>query len=431
MDSLTQPSSWQAAFRIYLQPSVVVMFFLGFSAGLPLLLVFSTLTAWLTDEGISRSAIGFFAWVGMTYSIKVFWAPVVDQVGIRVLTPLLGKRRSWLLLAQLGVAAGLVAMALIDVSQSLSVLVVAALVVAFSSATQDVVIDAYRIERAAPEYQGALATTYSIGNRMAMLVAGAGSLFIAEAVSWSTAYGAMAVIMLLCIVTTLVIAEPDQQLAARQEHGLALFSAAWWKAAVILPFVDFFKRNGLASLLILLFIGLFRLSDIVMGIMANPFYLDLGFTKGDIARVSKVFGLIMTLVGSFVGGLFVVRYKVAWPLVIAAISVALTNLLFAKLATIGPVINWLFVTIGADNFCAGFAGAVFIAYLSGLTNRAYTATQYALFSSLMTLPGKFVSGFSGMVVDAQGYSFFFTYSALMGIPAVVMALIMARYRISH
>ena len=430
MDDLTQPRSWRAALSIYWQPSVVVMFFLGFSAGLPLLLVFSTLTAWLTDEGISRSTIGFFAWVGITYSIKVFWAPVVDQVGIRMLTPLLGKRRSWLLLAQLGVVSGLVVMSVIDVSQSLSVLVAAALVVAFSSATQDVVIDAYRIERAAPEYQAALATTYSVGYRVAMLVAGAGSLFIAEAASWSTAYSVMAVIMLLCIVTTLVIAEPDQQLT-RQEHGLALFSAAWWKAAVILPFVDFFKRNGLASLLILLFIGLFRLSDIVMGIMANPFYLDVGFTKGEIAKVSKVFGLIMTLVGSLVGGLFVVRYKVAWPLVIAALGVALTNLLFAKLATIGPAINWLFVTIGADNVCAGFAGAVFIAYLSGLTNRAYTATQYALFSSLMTLPGKFVSGFSGMVVDAQGYSFFFIYAALMGIPAVVMALIMARYRISH
>lgn len=422
------------------------MLFLGFAAGLPLLLVFSTLSAWLRDMEVSRSAIGFFGWVGITYSVKVFWAPVVDRLPLPYLTARLGKRRSWILMGQLGIVAGLLGMALVDSQQNLLGVALLALVVAFSSSTQDIAIDALRIEAAEPEYQGAMSATYILGYRVAMLVAGAGALFIAQyaeplvgtAAAWQWSYAAMAALMLVGVITVFVISEPAppeveslgdelvQDLLHHQPRSKLERGAVWFASAVVAPFVDFFKRNGRFAIVILLFIGLFRLSDIVMGIMANPFYLDLGFSKADIASIGKLFGFFMTIAGSFLGGLMVVRYGIYRPLLAGAIMVALTNLLFAHLAGIGPDIKWLAVVISADNLSGGFSNAVLIAYLSGLTNRAYTATQYALFSSLMTLPGKFTSGFSGLIVDASGYSFFFTYAAVMGIPAILLAAYILR-----
>jgi len=428
--------SWRQAFLVYCQPSVVVMFFLGFAAGLPLLLVFSTLSAWLSDAGVSRSAIGFFGWVGITYSVKVFWAPVVDRLALPWLTRRFGQRRSWMLLGQLGVVLGLLGMIGCDPQTQLASLALFAVLVAFSSATQDVAIDAFRIESAVTEHQGAMSATYVFGYRTAMLVAGAGALFIADSLSWQWAYISMACLMGVGFITVLLVKEPpradhhetdalEQALVEAALHHQPRSSserlAAWFSSAVVAPFVEFFQRNGRFALMILAFIGLYRLSDITMGIMANPFYLDLGFSKSDIASIGKLFGFVMTILGSIIGGLMVVRYGVYRPLLAGAVMVAATNVLFAQLASVGPDLNWLAVVISADNLSGGFANAAFIAYLSGMTNRAYTATQYALFSSLMTLPGKFLSGFSGVVVDAYDYHTFFIYAAVAGLPAIVLA----------
>lgn len=431
---------WGEALRVYLKPQVVTMLFLGFAAGLPLLLVFSTLTAWLRDMEISRSAIGFFGWVGITYSIKVLWAPVVDRIAIPGLTLVLGQRRSWMLLGQLGIVAGLVAMATVDPKSSLTGVALCALLVAFSSSTQDIAIDAFRIESAVDEYQGAMSANYIFGYRLAMLIAGAGALYVADWWNWAVAYLSMAALMSIGMVTVLLVREPEHRthpvtVEMEEELNRSLGTdslsrlsrvRAWFIGAVVAPFVEFFKRNGRWALVILAFIGLFRLSDITMGIMANPFYLDLGFSKTDIANIGKVFGFFMTIAGSFIGGLLVVRYGIFRPLLAGAVMVALTNLLFAKLATIGPDLSWLALVISADNLSGGFANAAFIAYLSSLTNRAYTATQYALFSSLMTLPGKFFSGFSGVIVDVSSYQLFFIYAALMGIPAIVLSWVVWR-----
>ena len=437
-------TSWREAFAVYRHPRVVAMLFLGFSAGLPLLLVFSTLTAWLRDVGIGRSAIGFFAWVGITYSIKVIWAPVVDRISLPVVTRVFGKRRSWMLVGQLGIASGLLGMAAADPQQSLIPFALLALLVAFSSATQDITIDAYRIEAVAEERQAAMAATYILGYRIALLVAGAGALYIADFASWPAAYCTMAGLVLVGFVTALIIAEPDHQAQSAdlmaEERVVAFMQRsapaqlrgafAWFIGAVVCPFVDFFARNGLFAIVILIFIGVFRLSDITMGIMANPFYLDLGFTKTEIANVSKVFGFFMTIAGAALGGSLVVRYGIMRPLVLAAVMVALTNLLFALLATTGPDIRLLAVVISADNVSGGLANTVFIAYLSSLVNQAYTATQYALFSSVMTLPGKFISGFSGIIVDGFGYVQFFIYASAVGVPAIVLALYLMRRRTS-
>lgn len=412
---------------VYTQRPVIAMFFLGFAAGLPLLLVFSTLTAWLNDYGIEKTAIGFFGWVGITYSIKVFWSPIVDQLPVPLLTQKLGQRRSWMLAGQIGVALGLLLLSLLSPQHDLLIIALCALLVAFSSSTQDIAIDAFRIESAIQEFQGAMSATYVFGYRVAMLVAGAGALYIAEFQGWPMSYMCMALLMLVGVVTTLIIKEPEKITNDNKTFADYHSFSGWFFNAIVSPFIDFFNRQKRFALMILLFIGFYRLSDITMGIMANPFYLDLGFSKTEIANIGKVFGFFMTIAGSFVGGLLVIRYGVHRPLLVGAVMVAATNLLFVKLANVGPDIQWLIVTISADNLSGGLANAVFIAYLSGLTNRAYTATQYALFSSLMTLPGKFFSGFSGVIVDASDYQTFFTYAACMGIPAIALALIVMRH----
>jgi PAT family beta-lactamase induction signal transducer AmpG len=420
------------------------MLFLGFSAGLPFLLVFSTLSAWLAQAGVSRTEIGLLSWIGITYSIKFFWAPVVDRLPLPVLTRSLGRRRGWMLLAQLGIAAGLYGLSGSDPAQALAPLVGFALLVAFASATQDIVIDAWRIEAASQELQGSMAAAYQFGYRIALIVAGAGTLFAAADWGWSAAYLAMAACAIVGVVTTLVIAEPaahiSRDTALREARVVAFMDrsahlpqlwrtiAGWFIGAVVCPFVDFFTRNGLrAGAIILLFIGLFRVTDITMGVMANPFYLDLGYTLKEIAAVAKVYGVVMSMVGVFAGGLSVFRYGAIPVLIVSGVLVILTNLAFATLAYVDqPGIAGLMLVISADNFSAGLAGTAFIAYLSGLTNTAYTATQYALFSSLFTLPGKLIAGGSGWVVDHFGYPFFFIYTSLLGIPALLLVIYLAR-----
>ncbi|MBT4347570.1 MAG: MFS transporter, partial [Methylococcales bacterium] len=362
------------------------MIFLGFSAGLPFLLVFSTLSAWLRDEGVARSVIGYFGWVGMTYSVKVLWAPIVDKVPVLGVTRWLGRRRSWLLVAQVGVGLGLYYMAQLNVETEIESVAICAVIIAFCAATQDIVIDAFRIESAEVKLQGAMAASYVFGYRLALLVAGAGALYIADFYSWQVAYFVMAGLMGVGIVTTLLLNEPVPLVSAgdAQSSGEDLKPSkkvlVWFVGAVVSPFSDFFKRFGRFGFTVLALVAVYKLSDITMGMMANPFYLDLGFTKQEIAQVTKVFGFFMTLLGAFVGGVMVVRYGVMRPLVLGAVLIAATNLLFSILAVAEPDLQLLAIVVSMDNLSGGLATAVFIAYLSSLTSIAHTATQYALFS---------------------------------------------------
>lgn len=418
---------WREALASYRDPAVASMLFLGFSAGLPFLLVFSTLSAWLAQLGVPKATIGLFSWVGLTYSIKVFWAPVIDRTPLPLLGRL-GRRRGWMLLAQFGIIAGLLGVSGTDPATQLSALTLWALLVAFSSATQDIAVDAWRIEAAPEEQQGALAASYQLGYRIALIVAGAGALLVASRHGWPAAYQAMAVCGLVGVVTTLLV--PDRAGAAPHSIGGPF---VWFREAVIGPFADFFARNGaVTGGLILAFVGSFRLTDITMGIMANPFYLDIGYTLDQIAFVAKGYGVLMTILGAMFGGVLVARLGAARSLIIGGLLVIATNLCFAGLALVGePHIEGLVLVISADNLASGLAGTAFIAYLSGLTSVAYTATQYALFSSLFTLPGKLVAGGSGAVVEAVGYVGFFLYTSLLGVPALLMIALLLRRVSAH
>ena len=428
--------SWRESLLVYTRSRVVGMFFLGFAAGLPFLLVFSTLSFWLAEANVSRVTIGFFSWIGITYSIKVIWAPVIDRLPFPFISKLFGKRRGWMLVAQIGIACGLLGMAGIDPAQNLQAIALFGLLVAFSSATQDVALDAYRIEAMDKEYQGAMSAMYIFGYRTALLVAGAGALHISELTDWQMTYVVMALLMVVGMVTVLMIREPEHHVSEqtlKQEGRVAELLGngqpgvwhrlkTWFSSAVVSPFVDFIKRYGKFAIVILIFVGIYRISDITMGVMANPFYYDMGYSKIDIANIGKIFGFFMTIFGAATGGVLVVRYGIHRPLILGAILVAVTNLLFAYLATLGPDLVWLSIVISADNFSGGLAGSAFIAFLSSLTNSAYTATQYALFSSIMTLPAKILGGFSGVIVEGYGYEWFFSYAAVLGIPAIIVAL---------
>ncbi len=420
------------------------MLFLGFSAGLPFLLVFSTLNARLADVGVETATIGFFSWLGITYSVKVFWAPVVDRVSLPVLDRLLGKRRSWMLLAQCGIAVGLFLMARIDPVAAPTLMALCGLLVAFSSATQDVAIDAYRIEIAEPRIQAALAAAYIFGYRVALLVAGAGALYLAEFWSWQISYDVMALLVGVGIATVLVVREPRvnhhaaaADLAHRVEEEVMRRGhlsprmarmTGWFSAAVGGPFLDFFRRYRDLALMILLLVAVYRICDIAMGVMANPFYLNyMGFSKTDVADVTKVFGFFMTILGSGVGGLLVARYGIRPILLIGAILTAGSNLLFMLIAQYPPDIWTLALVVSADNLSGGIANVALIAWLSSMTSASFTATQYALFSSLMTLPGKFIGGFSGLVVEGFDYGGFFLISAATGLPAILLCLYMMRH----
>ncbi|GAB4090742.1 MFS transporter [Hydrogenophaga soli] len=406
------------------------MLALGFSAGLPLLLVLGTLSFRLREAGVDRSTIGYLSWVGLAYAFKWCWAPLVDRLPLPLLTRWLGRRRSWLLLSQAAIAGGLVGMALADPRDGLQVLVGCALVVAFASATQDIALDAFRIESARTEAQGMLAAMYQTGYRLAMIWAGAGVLWLAarsEAAStavaqagyqnggWETAYTVMAVSMLVGALTVLFSREP-----ARAELPPARSLSVWLQGALVEPFADFLRRHRWEAVFILVLIGTYRISDVVMGIMANPFYVDMGYTKDEVAAVTKVYGVVMTLVGAFVGGALTARLGVHRVLMLGAVLSAASNLLFAWLAGHGHDVTALIAVVSADNLAGGIASAAFIAYLSSLTNVQYSATQYALFSSMMLLAPKWLAGFSGVAVDAVGYPVFFTGTAVLGVPVLVL-----------
>ena len=442
---------WLQTLRVYLEPASLRMLTLGFSAGLPLLLVLGTLSFRLREAGIDRSTIGYLSWVGLAYGFKWLWAPLVDRMPLPLLTRWLGRRRSWLLLSQALIVAGLVGMALADPRLTLGPIVWCALAVAFGSATQDIALDAFRIESADANHQAALAASYQTGYRLAMIWAGAGVLWIAARAevapavaqvvgqgvgqalaqgaaayqngAWQAAYLAMAASMSVGVVTVLFSREPVPVVLPPAKNA-----AEWIKGAVVDPFADFLGRYGWQAAQILALIAVYRISDVVMGIMANPFYVDMGFTKDEVAAVTKVYGVIMTLVGAFVGGVLSMRLGVMRILMLGAVLSAGSNLLFAWLAGHGHDVTALIAVVSADNLAGGVASAAFIAYLSSLTNVSYSATQYALFSSMMLLLPKFVAGFSGDYVNAFGYAQFFTSTALLGLPVLLLVWLASRVK---
>jgi PAT family beta-lactamase induction signal transducer AmpG len=423
--------SWMQALRLYAQPGSLRMLALGFAAGLPLLLVLGTLSFRLREAGIDRSTIGYLSWVGLAYGFKWVWAPLVDRMPLPWLTARLGRRRSWLLLAQGVIALGLVGMALNDPAQMLAPLVWCALAVAFGSATQDIALDAYRIESAGADAQATLAASYQTGYRLAMIWAGAGVLWIAARAqgaaagyahaAWQIAYLVMALSLLPGMLVVLLSPEPTPRpMPAARSVG------EWLQGALLDPFADFWRRYRWQALLVLALIAVYRISDVVMGIMANPFYVDMGYTKDEVAAVTKIYGVVMTLVGAFVGGLLSSRLGVMRVLMLGAVLSAASNLLFAWLHGVGHDVTALIAVVSADNLASGIASAAFIAYLSSLTNIQYSATQYALLSSMMLLLPKFIAGFSGDFVNAHGYVAFFEATAWLGAPVLLLVWLAAR-----
>ena len=493
----------------YTHPSLLAMLFLGFSAGLPLLLIFSTLSIWLSEAGVERSAVTYFSWAALGYSFKFVWAPLVDKLPLPVLQHWLGKRRSWLLLSQLMVSSAMLLMAMSDPASAngLYYMALAAVFLGFSSATQDIVIDAYRIEAVEETLQALMSASYVAGYRIGMVVAGAGALYLAAGLgttkeayvysSWQITYAAMAATMLVGVTTTLLIKEPQRRsessfLNSTSDYFrflllfacfvIALIYAYGWLADSVTalktgleglglgvslasflsetirllaavaaagavggllvtlniadqralqetyadPIAEFFGRYGRMALLVLLLIGFYRVSDIVLGVISNVFYLDMGFSKGEIATVT-LFGIWMTILGGFLGGFLTIRYGVLKVLMLGAVMTVITNLLFILVANNPGNLSLLYVVIGADNITAGLAAAAFIAYLSSLTNLSFTAMQYAMFSSIMTLFPKLLGGYSGSMVDALGYQAFFFISSTMGLPVLLLIWLVNRY----
>lgn len=502
------PQNLYSTLTSFTHPRVVTMLFLGISAGIPILLIFSSLSLWLREAGVQRQTVTYFSWAALGYSFKFVWAPLVDNLSLPLLTKLLGRRRAWLFLSQVLIMISISAIALIDPAiNSLTLTAWAAVFLGFSSATQDIVIDAYRIESADNALQTLMSSSYIAGYRIGMLMAGAGALFLASYFgsakglysyqAWQWTYLIMAATMLIGLITTLTISEPLAQTgnktsATIQLRFLLLFLAAvtgfvacfyfsselinhgkkilstvlvnqqlggfileLWRLIFALcvagmisriiilsgfveqqiviqtyirPIKDFFQRYGYGlAWLLLALIGLYRISDIVLGVVANVFYHDLGFSKTEIASVVKGFGLAMTITGGFLGGLLAIRFGIMRILFLGALLSALTNLLFVLLSISGHDMPMLYLVISADNLSAGLASAAFIAFLSSLINISFTAMQYAIFSSLMTMLPKILGGYSGIIVETLGYSKFFLITTMMGIPVLLLIILAEKY----
>ncbi len=435
---------WRDAWRIYAERPVLSMLFMGFSSGLPFLLVFATLSLWLRQSGVERATIGMLSWVGLAYSFKFLWSPVIDRVGLPLLDRWLGRRRSWILVGQAGIALGLLNLAQSDPSSSIRYIAAWALWVAFFSSTQDIAVDAWRIESAARDKQGAMAAAYQLGYRVSLAVASAGAIHLAGTSGWHASYTIMAGLACASMLVTLLVREPPRplaQVAVAQEQRVLdwLEHRSHWPAplrhagsrfvgAVVCPLVDFFSRQGMAlGALICAFIGSYRLTDFVMGTMANPFYADLGFSNDQIALVAKFFGIAATVCGVITGGLAVARLGRGRALVLGSLLIILSNLGYSLFASYGQAnVVGLALVVSIDNIAVGVHGTSLIAFLSGLTSERYTATQYALFASLYALPGKLLMGTSGFVVDAIGYPAFFLYTAALSLPGLALLALLYR-----
>ncbi|MCC8363247.1 MFS transporter [Lysobacter sp. A6] len=435
-------ATWRTVVRNLRDPKVAAMLMLGFSGGIPLYLVGNTLGFWMRENAIDLSTIGFMSWVGLAFSLKFLWAPVIDRVDAPVFGRWLGRRRGWMLLSQIVVSAGLVAMAFVQPGEGrlmlggveldqLLVFGASALVVAFASATQDIVIDAWRIEIAdSQEQQGLLVSTYTLGYRAALLVTDALILILAASIGWSMSYDVMAALMLVGVLATVVLArEPAASATPEVREHAKLFTPQGMFDAVVGPFVAFFRDHGKLALLMLAAISLYRLPDFLLGPMANPFYSDLGIAKETVGSVRGTIGLVATVAGVAAAGLSAVRFGFVPTLVAGAILGPGSNLGFAYLALHGGDPGVFSAVMAIDNFCNGFAGVALIGYMSSLTNIGYTATQYALLSSFYALPGKVLKGLSGWSVEQleaggrtllEAYSLFFLGTALVGLPAVLL-----------
>lgn len=399
--------------QAFLEPAALTMFFFGFTSGLPFLLVGGTLSVWLKESGISLESIGLISYATLTYSFKFLWAPAVDHLRLPLFHRL-GQRRGWLLAAQTLLLFSLLAMAMLSPS-TLTLFLCAVFAAAFAGATQDVVVDAYRIEIAPAEAQGALAATYTLGYRLALLASGALALILADRVSWQWVYLGMAAFLIAMMVVTLVAREPHHAIERSQSFADTL------RDGVIGPFKDFFIRySGLVGVALLLFIGIFKISDQMLGVMAMPFYLDSGFNKTEIGAVSKIFGVWIGIAGAFLGGIAVVKMGVQRALLLGIIIGSISNLLYLLLTQFPGNLTVFTLVISGENLSGGFLGAAAIAWLSALVNQHYTATQYALFSSLVTLPGKLIGGLSGFMVTGMGYSGFFIFSTVAAVPALLL-----------
>ncbi len=400
-------AGWRARFAARAaalgDPKILTMLALGFSSGLPYMLVFSTTSAWLTEVGVDLATIGLFSFAGIALSIKFIWAPLIDHVSPPILGKWLGRHRAWILLMQLLIIVGILIMSSIDPAKNLSGMVFAVTMIAFALATQDTAIDAWRIQAAGnPDRQAALAAPMLLGARIALLISGAGALFIADVASWPAAYAIMAALMGVGVIGTLCAArQADPTASGPAKAGRSSILKDIYEATVI-AFLDFFRRHGPMSLLILAVIGSYRLPDFLTGVMANPFYLSLGFTKTEIAFVAKVVGVSAMLAGTVAGGFLAVRIGVMRMLVVGALLVSSTNIAYFWLAGLGHNIYAMAVATSLENFAGGLGGTALIAYMSSLTSRSFTATQFALLSSFISLPGKIVAGFSGFMVEAMG-----------------------------
>lgn len=512
--SLQAQHSWGESLKALFQRHVFFMLLLGFSAGLPLMLIFSSLSLWLGEAGINKSTVTYFSWAALGYSFKFVWAPLVDCLPLPVLTRVLGLRRSWLLLAQAGIISAICIMASSNpiIETDLTWMALGAVLLGFSAATQDISIDAYRIEVASADMQGLLSAAYIAGYRVAMIVAGAGALYSASYFgstteqyiyeAWQYTYYGMAMFGLVGVVATFLISEPikrESQFShsANEYLGLllafvvcvlgfvvcfyfsrdvsdqlkALLSEALSNKALsgfviellrlafalsvavalgklciltgvanrqmlahsyVSPVKQFFDDYGVKTAwLLLALIGLYRISDIVLGVMSNLFYQDLGFTKVDIANAVKFFGLAMTIVGGFLGGIWVMRHGVMRVLFISALLVVITNMMFIALYFAGKNVFVLYAVVSADNLVAGIATAAFVAFLSSLVNVQFTAMQYAIFSSLMTLIPKVLAGYSGSIVESIGYPGFFIFTGLVGLPILFLVVLAQRSLVVH
>jgi MFS transporter, PAT family, beta-lactamase induction signal transducer AmpG len=437
---------WLDAVLVYCQRPTLTMLFLGFSAGLPFYLAYQTLAAWLALEGIKLSTIGMFSWVGLAYSFKFVWAPVVDRVPLPFLTRWLGRRRSWMLLAQVAIAVCLFNLSLSQPAAGVLPIALWALLLAFSAATQDIALDAWRIESAEVDKQGAMAAAYQLGYRVALIAASAGVFFVADSskiagkADFHLAYSVMVALAFVGIATTLFAREPhpkvDRSKVMDSEERVVDWlnrnshlsprlrtAGSWVIGAVVCPVTDFFARYGLAfGLVIFAFVCTYRLTEYTMGPMANPFYLHHGYTLTQIATIVKGYGLAASLVGVVLAGALIARFGLLRSVIAGSVLMMMSNFGFAWLATTGDANpTALGIINGLDNFAQAVHGTSLIAFLSSLTSPKYTATQYALFSSLYSMPAKLVfEGSSGFVAEAAGYPAFFTYTACLSIPGLLL-----------
>lgn len=425
--------SWMETLRSVTNPKVAVMLALGFSSGLPFMLVGNTLGYWLRESGTALATIGFLSWVGLAYSLKFLWAPLIDKMNAPIVGRLLGRRRGWMLISQALIGLSLIGMSILKPEGGLALFTALAAVAAFASATQDIVVDAWRIEVSeASEDMALLSSAYQLGYRASLLVTDALILILAAAIGWSVSYSVMGALMAVGLAATLFAAEPKREAALNE--SAPIWTLVGIADAVAGPFISFFKQHASKALLILAAVSLYRLSDFLMGPMANPFYADLGISKETVGAVRGSIGLIASVVGVTAAGLTAVRFGFISTLLIGAIIGPASNLGFSVLALVGPSTGVFTTAMIVDNFATGFAGTALVGYMSSLTTLGYTATQYALLSSFYALLGKILKGFSGVIVQKlsdgnelmHAYALFFLGTALIGVPALLLCILLVR-----